>query len=83
MSPNALTSIYFFLMGSNIILLSNTNIGSTARVIATVAPMQNSTGGFGGGYGQLSHCAGSYAALLSLAMVGGEEAFRLVDRVAL
>ncbi|KAL1958166.1 hypothetical protein VTO42DRAFT_5021 [Malbranchea cinnamomea] len=52
------------------------------QVIATLAPMQNSSGGFGGGHGQISHCAGSYAALLSLAMVGGEEAFKLVDRVA-
>jgi protein farnesyltransferase subunit beta len=45
--------------------------------------MQNSTGGFGGGHGQISHLAGSYAAVLSLAMVGGEEAFALVDRQAM
>jgi protein farnesyltransferase subunit beta len=31
----------------------------------------------------MSHCASSYAALLSLATVGGEEAFKLVDRVAM
>jgi protein farnesyltransferase subunit beta len=45
--------------------------------------MQNSTGGFGGGHGQSSHLAGSYAAILALAMVGGEEAFALVDRKAM
>lgn len=44
--------------------------------------MQNGTGGFGGGHGQMSHCASSYALTLSLAMVGGPEAFSLVDRLA-
>ncbi|OQD81166.1 hypothetical protein PENANT_c029G03136 [Penicillium antarcticum] len=53
------------------------------RVLATLRPMQNPTGGFGGGHGQISHLAGSYAAVLSLAMVGGEEAFGLVDRHAM
>jgi protein farnesyltransferase subunit beta len=42
--------------------------------------MQNPTGGFGGGHGQISHLASSYAAVLSLAMVGGADAFALVDR---
>jgi protein farnesyltransferase subunit beta len=42
--------------------------------------MQNATGGFGGGYGQYSHLAGSYAAILSLALVGGHEAFSCVNR---
>lgn len=45
--------------------------------------MQNPAGGFGGGHGQTSHCASSYAMILSLAMVGGAEALDLVDRVAL
>ncbi|CAI7606847.1 unnamed protein product [Penicillium bialowiezense] len=52
------------------------------RVIATLRPMQNPSGGFGGGHGQTSHLAGSYAAVLSLAMVGGE-ALGLVDRHAM
>ncbi|CAI7564678.1 unnamed protein product [Penicillium manginii] len=50
------------------------------RVIASIRPMQNPTGGFGGGHGQISHLASSYAAVLSLAMVGGADAFALVDR---
>lgn len=41
------------------------------RTVQTITPMQNPEGGFGGGHGQLSHCAASYAATLSLAMVGG------------
>ncbi|OAT06004.1 protein farnesyltransferase subunit beta [Blastomyces gilchristii SLH14081] len=53
------------------------------RVIATAAPMQNPTGGFGGGHGQMSHCASSYALILSLALVGGQDAFKLVNRTAM
>ncbi|RDW88977.1 hypothetical protein BP6252_01009 [Coleophoma cylindrospora] len=50
------------------------------RIISTLRPIQNPTGGFGGGNGQMSHLASTYAALLSLAIVGGKEAFNLVDR---
>ena len=46
-------------------------------------PVQNATGGFGGGHGQFSHCAPSYAAVLSLAQAGGPEALDMVDRRAL
>lgn len=53
------------------------------RVVSTFTPMQNSTGGFGGGHGQFSHIATSYATVLSLVMVGGEEALELVDRKAM
>ena len=44
--------------------------------------MQNTTGGFGGGHGQLSHLAPTYAAVLSLASVGSS-ALDIVDRRAL
>lgn len=50
------------------------------RLIKTVRPMQNPDGGFGGGFGQLSHLATSYATVLALALVGGEEAYEVVDR---
>lgn len=53
------------------------------RVISTVKAMQNTTGGFGGGHGHLSHLAPSYAAVLSLAIVGGSESFDLIDRKAM
>ncbi|KAL9603328.1 MAG: hypothetical protein Q9179_002241 [Wetmoreana sp. 5 TL-2023] len=53
------------------------------RVIQTLSPMQNAGGGFGGGHGQLSHVAPSYAAVLSLAMVGGPESLDLIDRRSL
>ncbi|KIX00949.1 uncharacterized protein Z518_10015 [Rhinocladiella mackenziei CBS 650.93] len=51
-----------------------------SRVVKTFYPMQNATGGIGGGHGQYSHLAGTYAALLSLALVGGDEAYSLIDR---
>lgn len=52
-------------------------------VVATAQSMQNPTGGFGGGGGQLSHLATTYAVVLALALVGGEEAYEVVDRKAM
>lgn len=49
-------------------------------LIETVRPMQNATGGFAGGFGQTSHLATTYATVLSLALVGGDEAYEVVDR---
>lgn len=52
------------------------------RLIETLRPIENhKTGGFGGGNGQTSHVAVSYAAVLALCTVGGREAFEVVDRV--
>lgn len=53
------------------------------RVIQTFSSMQNDSGGFGGGHGQISHCAPSYAVVLSLAMIGGTDCLDLIDRKAL
>ncbi|KAH8668065.1 terpenoid cyclases/protein prenyltransferase alpha-alpha toroid [Tricladium varicosporioides] len=53
------------------------------RLISTVVPIQNVTGGFGGGNGQMSHLAPTYAITLSLAMVGGQEALDIIDRKAM
>ncbi|KAA8894347.1 terpenoid cyclases/protein prenyltransferase alpha-alpha toroid [Sphaerosporella brunnea] len=49
------------------------------RVISSLTPLQNAIGGFGGSHGHMSHLAPSYAAVLSLATVGGN-ALSLVDR---
>ena len=54
-----------------------------SRVIQTCSPMQNAGGGFGGGYGQVSHIAATYAAVLSLTLVGGAESLELIDRRAM
>jgi protein farnesyltransferase subunit beta len=45
--------------------------------------MQNPDGGFAGGFGHTSHLATSYAAVLSLAIVGGEDAYECIDRRAM
>ena len=50
------------------------------RLMETVRPLQNPGGGFGGGHGQLSHCACSYATVLALTVVEGLE---VVDRKAM
>ncbi|KAF2224914.1 terpenoid cyclases/protein prenyltransferase alpha-alpha toroid [Elsinoe ampelina] len=47
------------------------------RCMQTFTPLQNKDGGFGGGHGQTSHGAATYAATLSLALVEGLE---LIDR---
>lgn len=52
-------------------------------LIATARSMQNDTGGFGGGGRQLSHLATTYAVVLSLALVGGEPAYDVIDRKAM
>lgn len=52
-------------------------------LMETARSMQNDTGGFGGGNGQLSHLATTYAVVLALALVGGEGVYEVVDRRAL
>lgn len=52
------------------------------RLMSTVKPLQNETGGFGGGHGQYSHLATTYATVLSLGMVGGN-AISVIDRKAM
>lgn len=53
------------------------------RVISTFKAAQNKTGGFGGGHGQMSHLASTFPAILSLALVGGDDAYEVVDRKAM
>lgn len=52
-------------------------------LVETARSMQNGTGGFGGGNGQLSHLATTYAVVLALALVGGADVYEVVDRRAL
>lgn len=52
-------------------------------MIATYTASQNTTGGFGGGPGQLSHLAATYAAVLALATAGGPSALDVIDRRAM
>ncbi|KAL1847644.1 CAAX farnesyltransferase (FTase) subunit beta [Diaporthe australafricana] len=54
-----------------------------ATLIDTARSMQNDTGGFGGGNGQMSHLATTYAMVLALALVGGDTVYEIVDRRAM
>jgi protein farnesyltransferase subunit beta len=49
-------------------------------VIHTFSLAQHPSGGHGGGYGQFSHLAATYAATLSLVMVGGTKAYESINR---
>ena len=49
------------------------------RTAATLSTFQNADGGFGGGPGQLSHLAPTYAAVCALAYAG-EEGWGVIDR---
>ncbi|KAF9876197.1 farnesyltransferase beta subunit ram1 [Colletotrichum karsti] len=52
-------------------------------LVRTVRTMQNPSGGVGGGHGQNSHLATTYAVVLALAIVGGEDAYEVIDRKAM
>ncbi|KAK5097163.1 CAAX farnesyltransferase (FTase) subunit beta [Lithohypha guttulata] len=54
-----------------------------SSIIKTFEPLQNKSGGFGGGQGHLSHLAGTYAVILAVSMVGGQDVYNVIDRVAL
>ncbi|CEL97727.1 unnamed protein product [Vitrella brassicaformis CCMP3155] len=50
------------------------------NVVSFLARCQHPDGGFGGGPGQLAHLAPTYACVAALMVIGGEEAYRCVDR---
>eukprot|EP00095_Tigriopus_kingsejongensis_P000668 maker-scaffold340_size202118-snap-gene-0.18 protein:Tk00668 transcript:maker-scaffold340_size202118-snap-gene-0.18-mRNA-1 annotation:"protein farnesyltransferase subunit beta" len=51
-----------------------------AAAVAFLASCQNPNGGFGGGPGQMSHLAPTYAAVNALAIIGTESAFKVINR---
>lgn len=52
-------------------------------IISTLSHFRNVTGGFGGGPSQLSHGAPTYGSVMSLCIIGTEEAYRVIDREAI
>lgn len=87
--PGAFTSAdpsrpWFFYWCLTALSLLGEDVSSYRETLAeTVRPMQNASGGFAGGFGQTSHLATTYATVLSLALVGGENAYEVVDRRAM
>lgn len=53
---------------------------ASTKLRESVKLCQNPEGGFGGGFGQISHLAPTYAVILSLAIIGGENNYDVVDR---
>ncbi|CEI60981.1 unnamed protein product [Fusarium venenatum] len=74
---------FFYWCLSALVLLGEDVEPYRERLVDTVRPMQNPDGGFAGGFGHTSHLATSYAAVLSLALVGGEDAYECIDRRAM
>lgn len=50
-----------------------------SRIVDTLKRFQNPDGGFGGGPGQLSHLAPTYASVATLCYIG-EEGWKAIDR---
>ena len=53
---------------------------TSTRVVHTFSLAQSPSGGYGGNYGHLPHLAATYAAVLSIVMVGGKEAYDSINR---
>lgn len=55
-------------------------IEEKSSVVGFLSKCQNSDGGYGGGPGQLSHLAPTYAAINCLCIIGTDDAFESIDR---
>ena len=51
-----------------------------SQIIEFLRHCQNPTGGFGGGPGQYSHLAPTYAAVNALVIIGTKEAYQAINR---
>lgn len=74
---------YFFWCLNGLTLLGEDVSPYRERLIKTAETMQNPTGGFGGGFGQTSHLATTYAVVLALAIAGGEDCYEVINRRSL
>ncbi|XP_014203679.1 protein farnesyltransferase subunit beta [Copidosoma floridanum] len=54
-----------------------------SKIVNFLSRCQDAEGGFGGGPGQYSHLASSYAAINALCCIGTEEAYNVINRPAL
>ncbi|KAJ2967538.1 hypothetical protein NQ176_g9615 [Zarea fungicola] len=74
---------FFYWCLAALTLLGEDVTAYSKRLVETVRPIQNESGGFGGGFGQQSHLATTYATVLALMLVGGEGAYDVIDRRAM
>lgn len=57
------------------------NDEEASSVVGFLGKCQNPEGGFGGGPGQYSHLAPTYAAVNALVIIGSPQALQLIDRL--
>ncbi|KAI8319710.1 hypothetical protein GQ54DRAFT_278992 [Martensiomyces pterosporus] len=50
------------------------------RALSTVKQFQSPAGGFCGGNKQMPHLAGTFASIMAIAVIGGEDAYSTIDR---
>jgi len=74
---------FFYWCLNALVLLGEDVEPYRSALVETARSIQNETGGFGGGFGQTSHLATTYALVLALAIVGGDDCFDVVDRRSL
>lgn len=74
---------YMYWVLSGLAMLGEDISSYQESVVVTARSMQNETGGFGGGLGHISHMATTYAVVLAISLVGGEEAYEVIDRKAM
>ncbi|KAG4305750.1 hypothetical protein PORY_000660 [Pneumocystis oryctolagi] len=64
-------------------LLGQSTDAYEERTISSIASMQLTSGGFGGGHGQIAHLASTYAAVMALCIIGSDAAYNCINREAL
>ncbi|CAH0551003.1 unnamed protein product [Brassicogethes aeneus] len=73
----------YWILHALTLLGTDINEGTKSKVSSFLKKCQHPDGGFGGGPGQLSHLAPTYAAVNALVLLGNEEAYNVIDRCKL
>ncbi|KAI7866985.1 terpenoid cyclases/protein prenyltransferase alpha-alpha toroid [Spinellus fusiger] len=75
--------IVYWILHSLDLLQESVSLETGQRAVQTISKWQLASGGFGGGPDQLAHLATTYAAINSLAIIGTQEAYDVIDRETL
>ncbi|KAJ2348467.1 CAAX farnesyltransferase (FTase) subunit beta [Coemansia sp. RSA 2618] len=73
----------FWTLNSLDILGCDIDAALRRQALDTVRRFQDAGGGFCGGFQQLPHIAGTFASVMALVLVGGDEAYEAIDREAM
>jgi protein farnesyltransferase subunit beta len=75
--------LIYWILHSLELLDEPVDIDMKSHIVNFLNRCQNESGGYGGGPGQISHLAVTYAAVSALCILGTEEAYRSINRAAL